>query len=267
MPVISGAGRRSTHHNESPMMYLKKLTKPLLRVIACMSVAALLSCALIGCGSDGLRWNSQLYRVRPGETLYAIAWRYKLDYRELAGWNSISAPYTIHPGQELILSDPASLPGSRLPAQTSKTTSPGAAKHRSKTGTVPKAQPALPPPSKWIWPTSGKVVRTFQGQQSIAQGIDIAGVLGQDVLASAEGRVVYSGSGLAGFGQLIIIKHNDTYISAYGHNRNLLVKEGDEVKAGQKIAEMGKLQGAPGLHFEIRRQGKPVDPLKYLPKP
>jgi lipoprotein NlpD len=129
------------------------------------------------------------------------------------------------------------------------------------------AQPALPPPGKWIWPTRGRVIQTFQGPQSIAQGIDIAGSAGQDVQASADGRVVYSGSGLAGFGQLIIIKHNDTYISAYGHNSRLLVKEGDEVKAGQKIAEMGKLQGNPCLHFEIRRQGKPVDPLKYLPKP
>jgi lipoprotein NlpD len=110
-------------------------------------------------------------------------------------------------------------------------------------------------------------VRTFQGQQSIDQGIDIEGVQGQDVLASADGRVVYSGSGLAGFGQLIIIKHNDTYISAYGHNQSLLVREGVEVKAGQKIAEMGKQQGSPRLHFEIRRQGKPVDPLKYLPGP
>lgn len=227
---------------------------------------SILLCAVIGC--SGLHWNSQLYRVRAGETLYAIAWRYNLDYRELARWNNVSAPYTIRPGQELVLTDPAFLPESRRPVVVSKTT-PAAnpARQNASRIAVAEPQPALPPPKQWIWPTRGKVVQTFKGQQSIAQGIDIAGVLGQDVWASADGRVVYSGSGLAGFGQLIIIKHNDTYISAYGHNHSLLVKEGQEVKAGQKIAEMGKLQGAPRLHFEIRRQGKPVDPLKYLPKP
>ncbi len=218
----------------------------------------------VGCG--GLRWNSQLYRVGSGETLYAIAWRYNLDYRELARWNNISAPYTIHPGQELTLMDPALLPASRRPTVSSKAASEKA-NRKTKTRTVAAAQPALPPPKKWIWPTRGKVIQTFQGQQSIAQGIDIEGAPGQDVCASADGKVVYSGSGLAGYGQLVIIKYNDTYISAYGHYRHLLVKEGQDVKAGQKIAEMGKLQGNPCLHFEIRRQGKPVDPLKYLPKP
>jgi lipoprotein NlpD len=232
------------------------------------AVRALVLIVLLGLavGCSGLRWNSQLYRVGAGETLYAIAWRYNLDYRELARWNKIFTPYTIHPGQELTLTDPALLPVSQRPAVASKTSSEKVNRH-TKSRTVATAQPALPPPKKWIWPTRGEVVQIFQGQQSIAQGIDIKGAPGQDVRASADGKVVYSGSGLAGFGQLIIIKHNDTYISAYGHNRSLLVQEGAEVKAGQKIAEMGKLQGSPCLHFEIRRQGKPVDPLKYLPKP
>lgn len=247
-------------------MRLKESRKPLLRVIARVSAVALLSFMLAACAGDGLRWNSQLYRVRAGETLYAIAWRYNLDYRELARWNNVSAPYTIHPGQELVLTDPALLPEPRQQVVPSK--APAVATGgRQRAVEAATAQPALPPPSKWIWPTPGRVVQTFQGTQSIAQGIDIAGALGQDVRASADGKVVYSGSGLAGFGQLIIIKHNDTYISAYGHNSRLLVREGDAVKAGQKIAEMGKLQGKPCLHFEIRRQGKPVDPLKYLPKP
>lgn len=250
------------------MMRLKKSVRPLLRAAACIS-AALLFLELAACAGEGLRWNSQLYRVRAGETLYAIAWRYNLDYRELARWNAIAAPYTIHPGQELILTDPALLPAARQPVVSPQTrhAAPVVADKPRGSATRAEAQPALPPPSKWIWPTRGRVVQAFQGSQSIAQGIDIAGELGQDVRASAEGKVVYSGSGLAGFGQLVIIKHNDTYISAYGHNRKLLVKEGDEVKAGQKIAEMGKLQGNPCLHFEIRRQGKPVDPLKYLPRP
>lgn len=237
-----------------------------MRAVACIG-AALLLLELAACAGGGLRWNSQLYRVRAGETLYAIAWRYNLDYRELARWNNISAPYTIHPGQELILTDPASLPETRQPAVAPRASPAVAADKPRRAETRTETQPALPPPSKWTWPTRGRVVQTFQGSQSIAQGIDIAGALGQDVRASADGKVVYSGSGLAGFGQLVIIKHNDTYISAYGHNRKLLVNEGDEVKAGQKIAEMGKLQGNPCLHFEIRRQGKPVDPLKYLPKP
>jgi lipoprotein NlpD len=230
------------------------------------AVRALAVTVLLGLvvGCSGLRWNSQLYRVGAGETLYAIAWRYNLDYRELARWNSISAPYTIRPGQELTLTDPALLPESRRPVVPAKTAPVNASRQAA---TRAAAQPALPPPKKWIWPTRGKVVQTFQGQQSIAQGIDIEGTPGQDICASADGKVVYSGSGLAGFGQLIIIKHNDTYISAYGHNRSLLVREGAEVKAGQKIAEMGKLQRSARLHFEIRRQGKPVDPLKYLPKP
>jgi lipoprotein NlpD len=235
-------------------------------VAARMCAAGMLLCVLIACGSGGLRWNSQLYRVGSGETLYAIAWRYNLDYRELARWNNISAPYTIHPGQELTLTDPALLPESRRPTVSSKT-APATVSRQAATRPAASAQPALPPPRKWIWPTRGKIVQTFRGQQSIAQGIDIAGVLGQDVYASADGKVVYSGSGLVGFGQLIIIKHNDTYISAYGHNRSLLVQQGAEVKAGQKIAEMGKSQGSARLHFEIRRQGKPVDPLKYLPAP
>jgi lipoprotein NlpD len=229
-------------------------------------LALALSCSLIACGAEGLRWNSQLYRVHTGETLYAIAWRYNLDYRDLARWNGIASPYTIHPGQELTLTDPALLPESRRPAASSSRPSV-VSDRRPRSAVGAETKPALPPPSKWIWPTRGQVVQTFQGQQSIAQGIDIAGSAGQDVLASADGKVVYSGSGLAGFGQLIIIKHNDTYISAYGHNRKLLVDEGAEVKAGQKIAEMGKLEGNARLHFEIRRQGKPVDPLKYLPKP
>ncbi|HEX5056011.1 MAG TPA: peptidoglycan DD-metalloendopeptidase family protein [Gammaproteobacteria bacterium] len=235
----------------------------------CLSagLACVLSCILIACGSGGLRWNSQLYRVHAGETLYAIAWRYNLDYRDLARWNGIAAPYTIHPGQELTLTDPALLPETRQAAASSNKASAVINDRRARPAAHAETRPALPPPSEWIWPTRGQVVQTFQGQQSIAQGIDIAGVAGQDVRASADGRVVYSGNGLSGFGQLIIIKHNDTYISAYGHNRNLLVAEGAEVKAGQKIAEMGKLGGNARLHFEIRRQGKPVDPLKYLPRP
>ncbi|HEY3488053.1 MAG TPA: peptidoglycan DD-metalloendopeptidase family protein [Gammaproteobacteria bacterium] len=238
--------------------------KVLRSVLYAALVAALF--LLVAC-STGLHWNSQLYRVRANETLYAIAWRYNLDYRDLARWNNISPPYTIRPGEELILSDPALLPESRRPQSPAAASPAGGKNNQRPRNESADTKPALPPPKKWLWPTRGKVVRAFQGPQSISQGIDIAGMYGQDVRASADGRIVYSGSGLAGFGQLIIIKHNDTYISAYAHNSKLLVKEGEEVRSGQKIAEMGKLQGAPRLHFEIRRQGKPVDPSKYLPAP
>ncbi len=120
---------------------------------------------------------------------------------------------------------------------------------------------------KWLWPASGTLVSRFSSNTSLKKGIDIAGQLGQSIVATADGSVVYAGSGLRGYGELVIIKHNDTFISAYGHNRRLLVNEGQTVKAGQKIAEMGSTgTDQVKVHFEIRRQGKPVDPLQYLPK-
>jgi lipoprotein NlpD len=222
---------------------------------------------LTGCGPI-VRWDSQVYRVNKSETLYAIAWRYRLDYRDLARWNNIPAPYRIYPGQELVLSDPAGLPEHRRPQQqTAKTVKTEKTSHSTSGNNAIKPPPVQSPPKKWIWPAQGKLLRKFAGERSTSQGIDIGGKFGQDILASADGAVVYSGSGLAGFGKLIIIKHNDTYISAYAHNSELLVQEGQSIQSGQKIAEMGKDQGSPRLHFEIRRQGKPVDPLKYLPPP
>jgi len=121
--------------------------------------------------------------------------------------------------------------------------------------------------SGWSWPANGAVIGLFSSNNSLNKGIDIAGELGQPVFAASDGAVVYAGSGLRGYGELVIIKHNDTYVSAYGHNRRLLVREGQQVKAGQTIAEMGSTgTDRVKLHFEIRRQGKPVDPQQYLPK-
>jgi lipoprotein NlpD len=121
--------------------------------------------------------------------------------------------------------------------------------------------------SGWAWPAGGTVIGRFSSNGSLNKGIDIAGELAQPVLAASDGAVVYAGSGLRGYGELVIIKHSDTYVSAYGHNRRLLVQEGQQVKAGQTIAEMGSTgTDRVKLHFEIRRQGKPVDPLQYLPK-
>jgi lipoprotein NlpD len=234
-------------------------------------VALFASLLLLGaCSGTGLRWNTQLYRVDKRETLYAIAWRYGLDYRELARWNNIDAPYTIYPGQELILIDPERLPPHRRPAvdPSPPHRSSGARPQVTKTSQLPPAaSEELPPPKAFQWPADGRVIATFKGSNSISQGIDILGKPGQAVVAAAAGKVVYSGNGLNGYGNLVIVKHNDTFLSAYAHNSKLLVNEGDMVESGQQIAEIGMLdQSTPALHFEIRKRGKPVDPLKYLPK-
>ena len=211
-------------------------------------------------------WNTQGYRVRHGDTLYAIAWRYQLDSLELARWNHIQAPYTIFPGQELVVVDPKYLPPDRRPTQTNKTNSKSTSKTSSRTNSKPK-RPAVAPPKDFRWPTNGKVVRSFAGSKSGSQGVDIAGHAGQPVIAAAAGKVVYSGDGLVGFGNLIIVKHNEDYLSAYAYNQALRVNEGEYVKAGQIIADMGFMQQEKArLHFEIRLQGKPVNPLKYLPE-
>jgi len=142
------------------------------------------------------------------------------------------------------------------------------AKPESKPETKPEAKPAEASVSgdeiAWIWPANGKTLATFS--EGGNKGVDIAGKTGDPVIAAGDGKVVYSGTGLRGYGKLVIIKHNNTYLSAYAHNQNILVKEGQSVSKGQKIAEMGNTDADQvKLHFEVRRQGKPVDPLKYLP--
>ena len=217
------------------------------------------------------------YRVQRGDTLYAIAWRTDIDYRLLASWNGIRPPYRIYAGQTLRLTPPAAV---RVPPPAPSTAGvkprpvppPPAAPTRSPAATpaTPKATPSdasMPKRLVWRWPVEGRVVSTFAPGDSLRQGIKISGRSGDPIYATEAGRVVYSGSGLIGYGRLIIVKHNDNYLSAYGHNRELLVKEGDQVTKGQKIAEMGNANhGEPLLHFEIRRDGKPVDPLRLLPR-
>ena len=234
-------------------------------------VAAL---ALGGCGELGPPRTSPIvyHVVKPGDTLYSIAWGYGYDYREIAAWNDIGPPYRIYPGQQLRIIPPG--PRAVQPQRSAgpdtpspqPRNSPAAPPTKSKQ-TVEKA-PRRPYPSHihWRWPVAGRVVQDFSPTQG-KKGVDIAGSPGQAVYAAAPGDVVYSGDGLIGYGNLVIIKHNRTYLSAYAHNRKLLVQEGDRVHAGQKIAEMGQT-GAEGsiLHFEIRRDGKPVDPEQYLPR-
>lgn len=216
--------------------------------------------------------------VRRGDTLYSIAFRFGWDWKELAARNAINAPYTIVPGQVIRFSGGAQTPViskapatvARKPVSTARTKPVQAAKPVTPITTAKQApQPivAATGQGKWLWPTNGTLVSVFSSNTSLNKGIDIAGQLGQSIVATSDGSVVYAGSGLRGYGELVIIKHNDTFISAYGHNRRLLVNEGQAVKAGQQIAEMGSTgTDQVKVHFEIRRQGKPVDPLQYLPK-
>ena len=207
-------------------------------------------------------------RVQRGDTLYGIAFRNGVDVRDLAAWNAIGAPYTIYPGQSLRL-----YPSSGKSVATTAT-SPGTVRPKPAAASVPP-RPVAPSPAaapansgvSWRWPADGAVIGRFAAGDATKQGVDIAGTSGQPVRAAGDGVVVYSGGGLVGYGELIIVKHNEAWLSAYGHNRTRLVNEGQNVKAGQQIAEMGRSGAARDmLHFEIRYNGKPVDPQLYLPK-
>jgi len=234
------------------------------------------------------------YRVRKGDSLHAIAFNYGLDWRDIAGWNHISAPYLIYPDQELRLLPPrhytssaekprnqptparsgsqAAAPraaGSKISDQPATTTTALKTPQASTKSSPPRPSiaGAGSNPSKWVWPTSGRITSNYKVNDSSRKGIDISGKEGQTIIAAAPGEVVYSGSGLIAYGELIIIKHSDQFLSAYAHNRKRLVAEGQKVKAGTKIAEMGRNdRNQVLLHFEIRVNGKPRDPLTYLPR-
>ncbi len=212
------------------------------------------------------------HTVRKGDTLYGIAFRYGLRFQDLARWNGIRKPYVIHPGQKLRLWPPRktarvkATPGRKKPVTASpakRTTSTPATTGGKKKTSRPATAAAV---KQWHWPVRGRLLSTFRAGDPARQGINIGVEPGTAVKAAAAGKVVYSGNGLRGYGELVIIKHNDTWLTAYGHNRKRKVAEGQQVRAGQVIAESGSSEAPqPMLHFEIRRQGKPVDPLKYLP--
>ncbi len=214
------------------------------------------------------------YVVRRGDTLFSIAFRYGWDWKALAARNKIDPPFTIVPGQTIRFDGRAGTVPSGGTTTTvvssssgTKTTVIKRAANPTKSAVAPAPLPAGPAPKGWGWPSDGILIGKFSSNGSLNKGIDIAGDLGQPVLAASDGSVVYAGSGLRGYGELVIIKHSDTYVSAYGHNRRLLVREGQQVKVGQTIAEMGSTgTDRVKLHFEIRRQGKPVDPLQFLPR-
>ncbi|MBN3784033.1 MULTISPECIES: peptidoglycan DD-metalloendopeptidase family protein [Burkholderia] len=222
------------------------------------------------------------YRVKPGDTLYRIALENGQNYRDIAAWNNLANPNQIEVDQLLRVSPQAgaavagtqvaapiagaavataplsSGPATPAAGTSSVTTPPAAAAASSDTAAAPSG------PVTFAWPARGPVLNGFDDAKN--KGVNIGGTAGETVKAAADGRVVYSGNGLRGYGNLIIIKHDATYLTAYAHNRALMVKEGDAVTKGQKIAEMGNSDSdRVMLHFEVRRQGKPVDPLKYLP--
>jgi lipoprotein NlpD len=216
-------------------------------------VAALVILVAAGCGIPRYVQPPDTHVVRPGETLFSIAWRYDLDPAQVARWNQLGDGSLIHPGDVIRLTS-----AGQTPAR------PSAAAGRPAPRPLPKV-PTQPPPD-WTWPTTGRIGVNFGGKPGTGTGILIDGKSGQPIVAAASGRVVYAGSGLIGYGQLIIVKHNDTYLSAYGYNASLLVKEGDTIRKGQRIATMGEgPERKARLHFEIRRNGKPVNPRQYLP--
>lgn len=229
---------------------------------------------------------TQTYVVQKGDTMYSIAFLHGVDYREVAELNNIDNPGAIQIGQQLRIPVPAPTKVvESKPVQPKSTTPVGGIKSQPKAGKIPYSGTALAqaeamqsnsaPPAEaaadneedleWGMPASGKVIAEFS-ESANRKGVDIAGKHGQAVVASAAGKVVYSGSGLRGYGKLVIIKHNKTYLSAYAHNDQVLVKEGQSVNKGQKIAEMGNTDtDQVKLHFEIRKLGRPVDPAQYLP--
>jgi lipoprotein NlpD len=230
---------------------------------------------LVGCGGSQAvapvgvyRAQSQqapptVYKVKRGDTLYSVSWRFGMDFKKVASINDIRSPYTIYVGQKLRFKPYRQVAKTTTQKTTrSKKTTTKKKKVVAKSAWVPSNQRL-----RWQWPANGKIISRYSKSATGRQGINIAGKSGQKVTAAAAGKVVYSGNGLPRYGNLIIIKHNDTYLSAYAHNKYLTVKDGQIVKAGQKIALLGRTGAQRDqLHFEIRRNGEPVDPMRFLPK-
>lgn len=224
------------------------------------------------------------YTVRPGDTLIRIGLETGQSWKDILKWNNLENPNVIEVGQVLRVVAPGADPNAvvtrpvTLPRLESRPIDPSKPPPATPApppaaSTPPAAPPALPTPPvaregddnvNWLWPAAGTVVSNFD--EARTKGIAIAGKPGDTVVAAADGKVVYAGSGLRGYGNLVIIKHNNTYLTAYAHNQALMVKEEQVVKRGQKIAEMGSSDAERvQLHFEIRKQGKPVDPARLLP--
>ena len=220
---------------------------------------------LVGCVGLEPGYKSKItkesYLVQKGDTLYSIAFRYGIDYKSLAKINGIKPPYTIYLNQKLSLKNVSFTPLS----DSGPNGDASPKKARKKKTKVSKKRRGVS--VDWSWPLRGEILNTFSLSQPLNKGIDIAGKKGSSVLAAADGNVVYAGGNLRGYGKLVILKHNGDYLSAYGNNEVILVKEGDAVSKGLVISKVGRsASGEELLHFEIRRDGKPVNPLRFLPK-
>ncbi len=254
----------------------------------------LLCCLLPACASGPVRAPvgdrsrqpvrvPAVHTVGQGETLYSVAFLYGKTVEQLAAWNGIRKPYTIYRGQKIRLTAPPRKlrPVMRKPVPgkavvRASRPKPAASAHvrrsqpkvsASRTKPPVSASPPRKRPPDWAWPARGKLIRRFDARGGGKKGINIAGKPGTPVRAAAAGKVVYAGSGLSGYGRLIIIKHNKDFLSAYAHNRKLIAREGQWVRKGELIARMGSsATDRTELHFEIRKKGRPVDPLRYLPK-
>ena len=240
-------------------------------------MAFMLLAALSGCASspapvadrgDRAAASGSRYTVQKGDTLYSIAWRAGLNWKTLASLNGIGPPYRIQQGQVLRLRATPSKPRTAAsPAQSAPKPAASSSKARTAKVSPMPTPPPLKGPLRWAWPVSGTVERPFAGSgAALNKGLDIRGAPGSVVRAAAPGVVVYAGAGLRGFSALIIVKHDDTWLSAYAHNAESLVKEGAPVAAGASLARLGRGAQGQRLHFELRRDGKPIDPQTVLPK-
>ena len=233
----------------------------------------------------GININGNKYTVQKGDTLYSIAFSAGKNFKILAKNNSIPSPYVIYPGQviSLVASSGHALASNSpvkqkiTPTKIKQKTNKKLKKNldqpkqreyvrKQANKIVSNAKPSSSSKVKWFWPAKGKVTKRFSNKENGYKGLQITNRTGASVLAAAQGTVVYAGNALRGYGNLIILKHNDDYLSAYAHNSKLLVREKQKVKAGQKIAEMGKSESSvTALRFEIRYRGQAVNPAKYLP--
>jgi murein DD-endopeptidase MepM/ murein hydrolase activator NlpD len=227
-----------------------------IRRIACAALVALLA----ACGSAPV--GPGFYRVERGDTVYKIARSNRQSVQNIVRWNNLPNPDAIEVGQVLRVEPPAGTASARTTAPRTTTTAPRESADAADTSSA--SSPANAPSISLVWPTSGQVIRNFDGRDS--KGIDITNAAGTPIVAAAPGTVVYAGNGLRGYGNLLIIKHNSDYLTAYAHNQALFVKEGQTVAQGQKIAEMGSSDNdRVMLHFELRYQGRSIDPTRQLP--
>ena len=277
-------------------MYSQLTFKNQKNLITCL----LLSIFLVGCAADPLNLASKsrssyksnkssafssksktgYHRVKNGETLYSIAFKYGLDYKKLASINNISVPYVIYPNQTIRVSSNvrkvAKKPTKTTTSKKTRIASSSKAKSTKKAAAKIKKVPKKVASNtrnrtgkrlNWVWPVNGKTLKGFSNKGVSSKGIDIKGRINDKVLSAADGVVVYAGNGLIGYGNLVIVKHNDEYLSAYAHNQRILVKEKQSVKAGEQLAIIGsKGKEKSLLHFEVRKDGQPIDPLTVLPK-